>query len=53
MICEYQACCYQNDPEISKQTFEYLTEFTPRTSRMYLLPKINKSPPREAVYIVK
>lgn len=42
VICRYLEYCYKFDREISKETYEYLTHFKPRTSRLYLLPKIHK-----------
>ena len=42
-ICKYLEYCYSFEREINKDTFTYLTDFIPRTSRMYLLPKIHKN----------
>ena len=42
IICKFLEYTYKFDREISKETYEYLTQFKPRTSRLYLLPKIHK-----------
>ena len=49
LIKSYLKHCYESDSDISRETFMYLTDFVPRTSRLYLLPKIHKNvqPPPE------
>ena len=42
LICDYLKHSYEVEREISRETYLYLTDFIPRTSRMYLLPKIHK-----------
>ena len=42
MICKYLEHCYQVEREISKDTFLYLSDFIPKSARLYLLPKIHK-----------
>ena len=43
LIKSYLKHCYESESEISRETFMYLTDFVPRTSRLYLLPKIHKN----------
>ncbi len=42
LITKYLRYCFLIENEINKDTFLYLTDFKPRTSRLYLLPKIHK-----------
>lgn len=41
LITDYIEYCYY-EGEISKEVFLYLTKYTPKTARLYLLPKIHK-----------
>ena len=42
LICDYLKHSCEVEREISRENYLYLTDFIPRTSRMYLLPKIHK-----------
>ena len=42
LICDYLKHCCAVEMEISRETYLYLTDFIPRTLRMYLSPKIHK-----------
>ena len=43
LICDYLKCICEVEREISRETYLYLTDFIPQTSRMYLLPKMHKT----------